>query len=247
MVDTLADLTTPRDTAPTIELVTRSRVFDTNAFLRSAGVGATSETYRRSDIIFGQGDAADCVLYIQDGAVKLSVSSHAGQEGVVAMLEPGDFFGESALTGRPVRLDAATAVTATTILSIPKGQMVRVLRTDHAFSDRFIAHLMARNIRLEGDLVDHLLNSAKKRLARVLLLLARDGKPGQARRVLPPISQTTLAEIVGTTRSRVNVFLKEFKRRGFIEDDGGLKINDSLMTVVMRDDDTSDGLHRRAG
>lgn len=210
------------------------RPADVAAVLRSAGVLATSATYQPSDVIFSQRDAADSVVYVQEGSVKLSVSSSSGKEAVVAMLESGAFFGESALAGRAVRLEAASAVTATTVLIIPKAQMIRMLHTDSAFSDHFIAHVLARNTRLENDLVDQLLNSSEMRLARTLLLLAHCGMAGEAHR-LPRVSQATLAEMIGTTRSRVNLFMNGFKRRGFIEDDGGLKINDSLVAVIRQD------------
>ncbi len=209
--------------------------FDADAFLRSAGAGKTILTYQPTDIIFSQGDASDSVLYIQEGAVKLSVQSHGGKEAVVAMLGPGDFFGERALAGHPVRLEAATAMTATTVLSIPKRQMIRLLHDQHALSDRFITYMLARNIRIEEDLVDQLFNSSEKRLARTLLLLARYGKPDQTHRVLPRIPQETLAEMVGTTRSRVNFFMNKFKKLGFIEYNGGLKVHHSLLTVIVHD------------
>ena len=209
--------------------------FDVDAFLRSAGTGKTVAIYRPADVIFSQGDASDSVLYIQEGAVKLSVLSHRGKEAVVGLLGPGDFFGERALTGHPVRLEAATAVAATTVLVIPKQQMVRLLHDQHALSDRFIAHMLARNIRIEEDLVDQLFNSSEKRLARTLLLLARYGKLEQTSRVLPRISQETLAEMIGTTRSRVNFFMNKFKKLGFIEYNGSLKVNQSLLTVILHD------------
>jgi CRP/FNR family transcriptional regulator, cyclic AMP receptor protein len=209
--------------------------FDADAFLRSAGAGKTILTYQPTDIIFSQGDASDSVLYIQEGAVKLSVQSHGGKEAVVAMLGPGDFFGERALAGHPVRLEAATAMTATTVLSIPKRQMIRLLHDQHALSDRFITYMLARNIRIEEDLVDQLFNSSEKRLARTLLLLARYGKSDQTHRVLPRIPQETLAEMVGTTRSRVNFFMNKFKKLGFIEYNGGLKVHHSLLTVIVHD------------
>jgi CRP/FNR family cyclic AMP-dependent transcriptional regulator len=209
--------------------------FDADAFLRSVGVGKTILSYQPTDVIFSQGDASDSVLYIQEGAVKLSVQSHGGKEAVVAMLGPGDFFGERALAGHPVRLEAATAMSATTVLSIPKRLMIRLLHDQHALSDRFITFMLARNIRIEEDLVDQLFNSSEKRLARTLLLLARYGKPDQKHRVLPRVSQETLAEMVGTTRSRVNFFMNKFKKLGFIEYNGGLKVHHSLLTVIVHD------------
>jgi CRP/FNR family cyclic AMP-dependent transcriptional regulator len=209
--------------------------FDVDAFLRAAGVGQTVMSYEPADVIFSQGDAADSVLYIQKGSVALSVSSHAGKVAVVAMLGPGAFFGEPALAGHLVRLEAATAKTATTVLVVPKAEMMRVLHEEHALADRFITHVLARNIRTEADLVDQLFNSSEKRLARALLLLARYGKPDQTDRVLPKISQETLADMIGTTRSRVNFFMNKFKKLGFIEYNGGLKINSSLLTVIVHD------------
>jgi CRP/FNR family transcriptional regulator, cyclic AMP receptor protein len=213
----------------------QKRAFDVEAFLRSAGAGKTIAQYQPTDIIFSQGDPSDNVLYIQGGSVKLSVLSRGGKEAVVALLGPGDFFGERALAGHPVRLEIATAMTVTTVLVIPKEQMIRLLHDQHALSDRFITHLLARNIRIEEDLVDQLFNSSEKRLARTLLLLARYGKPDQTHRVLPRISQETLAEMIGTTRSRVNFFMNKFKRLGFIEYNGGLKVNHSLLTVILHD------------
>jgi CRP/FNR family cyclic AMP-dependent transcriptional regulator len=209
--------------------------FDADAFLRSAGAGKTIVTYQPTEVIFSQGDASDSVLYIQEGAVKLSVRSHGGKEAIVAMLGPGDFFGERALAGHPVRLEVATAMTATTLLMVPKHQMIRLLHDQHALSDRFITYMLARNIRIEADLVDQLFNSSEKRLARTLLLLARYGKPDQTHRVLPRISQETLAEMIGTTRSRVNFFMNKFKKLGFIEYNGGLKVNHSLLTVIVHE------------
>jgi CRP/FNR family cyclic AMP-dependent transcriptional regulator len=215
--------------------VKQKPAFDAEAFLRSAGAGRTVVTYQPTEVIFSQGDASDSVLYIQEGAVKLSVLSHSGKEAVVAMLGPGDFFGEHALSGHPVRLEVATAMTATTVLVVPKQQMIRRLHDQHALSDRFITYMLARNMRIEEDLVDQLFNSSEKRLARTLLLLARYGKPDQTHLVLPRISQETLAEMIGTTRSRVNFFMNKFKKLGFIEYNGGLKVHHSLLTVIVHD------------
>jgi CRP/FNR family cyclic AMP-dependent transcriptional regulator len=209
--------------------------FDADAFLSTAGVSKAIVSYKASDVIFSQGDVADSILYIQKGAVTVSVFSRAGKEAVVAMLGPRDFFGEPALAGHTVRLETATARTATTVLVVPKAEMTRVLQEEHALADRFITHVLARNIRIESDLVDQLFNSSEKRLARALLLLARYGKLEQADRVLPKLSQETLADMVGTTRSRVNFFMNKFKRLGFIEYNGGLKINHSLLTVILHD------------
>jgi CRP/FNR family transcriptional regulator, cyclic AMP receptor protein len=205
-------------------------------FLRSAAVGTTIATYQPNDIIFSQGDASDSVMYLQEGAVKLSVLSRSGNQAVVAMIETGAFFGESALVGDPVRLAAATAMIATAVLIIAKQEMVRLLHEQHEFSDRFIAHMLARSIRLEEAVVDQLFNSSEKRLARALLLLAPRGKAVKTDRVRPRISQQTLAEMVGTTRSRVNFFMNKFKKLGYIEYRGGLKVDDSLVTVIVRDE-----------
>ena len=220
---------------PGRRIVKPNPAFDVEGFLRSAGAGTTVVTYQPRDIIFSQGDASDSVMYLQKGAVKLSVVSRNGQEAVVAMFETGAFFGESALVGDPVRHEAATAMTATTVLIIPKQQMIRLLSEQHDFSDRFIAHMLARNIRIEEDMVDQLFNSSDKRLARALLLLAHYGKPGESHRVPASISQQTLADMVGTTRSRVNFFMNKFKKLGYIEYSGGWKVNDSLVSVISGD------------
>lgn len=220
----------------TLRIVKPKPAFDVDRFLRAGGAGTTIAVYQPREIIVLQGDASDSVVYLQEGTVKLSVLSRSGQEAVVAMLETGAFFGESALAGDCVRHESATAMTATTALMIPKEQMIRLLHEQPDFSDRFIAHMLARNIRLEGDVADQLFNSSDKRLARVLLLLAHYDKPGKAHRVLPAITQQTLADMVGTTRSRVNFFMNKFKKLGYIEYRGGLKVNDSLVTVILRDE-----------
>jgi CRP/FNR family transcriptional regulator, cyclic AMP receptor protein len=209
--------------------------FDAEAFLNSPGVARTLVDYQPAAAIYSQGDPSDTVLYIQHGSVKLSVLSKTGKEAVVGMLGPGDFFGEGALAGQPVRLATATAMTASTILVVPKRQMIRLLHRQHALSDRFIAYLLARHSRLEEDLVDQLFSASEKRLARTLLLLARYGKPEGPRRVLPKISQSVLAEMVGTTRSRVNFFMNKFRKLGFIDYNGGLKVHDALLSVVLQD------------
>jgi CRP-like cAMP-binding protein len=216
--------------------ITRPRpAFDAYALLGSAE-GTSLATYQPRDIIFCQGDAADSVMYLLDGAVKLSVSSRSGKEAVVAMLETGAFFGESALVGRSVRLEMATAMNATRVRIIPNRQMIRLLHEDLEYSDRFIAHMLDRNIRIQEDVVDQLFNSSDKRLARALVLLAHYGRPDRTNRVLPRISQQTLADMIGTTRSRVNFFMNEFKKLGYIEYSGGLHVRDSLVTVLLRDD-----------
>jgi len=209
--------------------------FDAQAFLDSAGVARKIVEYRRSETIFAQGDPCDSVLYIQKGGVKLSVLSKTGREAVVAMLGPGDFFGEGCLAGQPTRMGSATAITGSTILVVDKDHMVRLLHKQHSLSDRFITHMLARNIRIEEDLVDQLFNSSEKRLARTLLLLARYGEQDKPQKAVPKISQATLAEMVGTTRSRVNFFMNKFKRLGFIEYKDGLKVHNSLLTVVLHD------------
>jgi CRP/FNR family transcriptional regulator, cyclic AMP receptor protein len=210
-------------------------LFDTRAFLDSAGVARRIVEYRRAKVIFTQGDTCEHVLYIQKGNVKLSVLSRAGRQAVVAMLGTGEFFGEGCLAGQPVRMATATATTDSTILLVDKDEMVHLLHEQHALSDRFITHMLARNIKIEQDLIDQLFNSSEKRLARTLLLLARYGKHDKPVREIPPISQATLAEMVGTTRSRVNVFMKKFQRLGFIDYTNGLKVNNSLLTVVLHD------------
>jgi CRP-like cAMP-binding protein len=209
--------------------------FDARAFLDSAGVARQIVKFRRGEVIYAQGDRANAVLYIQDGGVKLSVVSSLGKEAVVGMMGPGDFFGEGCLAGQSVRMGTATAMTPTTVLTIGHQQMLDVLHQQHALSDLFISYILARNIRIEEDLVDQLFNSSEKRLARTLLLLARYGKPDKPQRVLPKVSQEMLAEMVGTTRSRVNFFMNKFRKLGFIKYYGGIQINDSLLSVVLHD------------
>jgi CRP/FNR family cyclic AMP-dependent transcriptional regulator len=209
--------------------------FNAQAFLDSAGIAKRIVEYRRNAAIFTQGDPCEHVLYIQKGGVKLSVLSKSGREAVVAILGVGEFFGEGCLAGQSVRMGSATAMADSTILLVDKDQMVRLLHKQHALSDRFIAHMLARNIRIEEDLVDQLFNSSEKRLARTLLLLARYGKHDQPVRAVPTISQETLAEMIGTTRSRVNFFMKKFQRLGFIDYTDGLKVNNSLLSVVLHD------------
>ena len=213
----------------------KNAAFNAQAFLDSTGVARKTVEYRRGEVIFTQGDPCEHVLYIQKGNVKLSVLSKAGREAVVAMLGAGEFFGEGCLAGQPVRMGSASATADSTILLIDKQRMVRLLHRQHALSDRFIAHMLARNIRIEEDLIDQLFNSSEKRLARTLLLLARYGKHDKPVREVPAISQETLAEMVGTTRSRVNFFMKKFQRLGFIDYTDGLKVNNSLLTVVLHD------------
>jgi len=208
--------------------------FAAQAFLDSADVSKTIVEYGRLAIIFAQGDPCDSVMYIQAGAVRLSVLSHSGKEAIVAMLEPGDFLGEGALTSQRVRMGTATAVASSRILVVPTDEMVRLLREEPGFSDRFIEFMLYRNIRIEEDLVDQLFNPSEKRLARTLLL-ARYGKEDKPQGVLPKLSQEMLAEMIGTTRSRVNFFMNKFRKLGLIEYNGGLKINSSLLSVVLHE------------
>ena len=210
---------------------------DLREMLESAGLTHTERTYASAEVIFSQGDSSTDVFYLQDGRVKLSVLSRTGKEAIVAILGAGDFFGEGCLAGQPIRIGSATAITPSVIRVVGKQKMVRLLHKQHEMSDRFISHMLARNIRIEEDLIDQLFNSSEKRLARTLLLLARYGKQDKPARAVPTISQETLAKMVGTTRSRVNFFLNKFKRLGFIEYDGELpvKINSSLLSVVLHD------------
>jgi CRP/FNR family cyclic AMP-dependent transcriptional regulator len=210
-------------------------IFSVQAFLDSAGIARTIVEYRRSQKLYSQGDPGSTVMYIQKGGVKLSVVNELGKEAVVALLGPGDFLGEGCLAGAPFRMGIATAITPTTILVIEKKEMIRVLHEEHKLSDRFIAYLISRNIRVEEDLVDQLFNSIEKRLARALLLLARYGKQDQPQKMLPKISQETLAEMVGTTRSRVNMFMNKFRRLGFIHYNGRIQIHSSLLSVVLHE------------
>ena len=209
--------------------------FDAQAFLASASVTRRVVAYRRAETIFAQGDPAKTVLYIQRGGVKLAVISKAGKEAIVATMGPGEFLGEGCLAGQSLRMGTATAMTPSTLLVIDKAEMIRVLHAEHGLSDIFIAYVLARNIRVEEDLIDQLFNSSEKRLARTLLLLARYGKQSPPQQVLPAISQEMLAGMIGTTRSRVNFFMNKFRRLGFIEYDGELRVHTSLLTVVLHD------------
>jgi CRP-like cAMP-binding protein len=209
--------------------------FDVQAFLTSAGVPQRTVRFSTGGVVFAQGTPATSVFYLQEGGVKLTVLSTAGKEAVVAILGPGDFFGEGCLAGQPLRMGTAKAVMKTALLRVPKRDMIRMLHEHPEFSDRFIAHMLSRNIRIEEDLVDQLFNSSEKRLARTLLLLARYGKEDTTQHVLPKLSQETLAEMVGTTRSRVNFFMNKFRKLGLIQYNGGLKVNSSLLSVVLHD------------
>jgi len=199
------------------------------------GVRLQRVEHKPATRIFAQGDPAASVMYIEKGAVRLSVLSHAGKEAVVGVLEAGHFFGEGCLAGQLHRMATATAMAPSTILAVEKSDMVQRLHAAPVFADRFLTHMLTRNIRIEEDLVDQLFNSTEKRLARTLLLLARYGQPEASHRALPKVSQEVLAEMVGTTRSRVNFFMNKFRKLGFIDYNGDLKINNSLLSVVLRD------------
>jgi len=209
--------------------------FDAQGFLDSAGLARKIVEYRKAETVFSQGDPCTSVMYIQKGEVRLSVVSKTGKEAVVAILGPGDFVGEGALAGQPLRIATATAATPATLLVVAVKEMNRVLHAEHALSDRFITYMLERNIRIEEDLIDQLFNSSEKRLARTLLLLARYGMQEKPLWVLPKVSQETLAEMIGTTRSRVNFFMNKFKKLGFIEYDDKLQVNASLLSVVLHD------------
>jgi CRP/FNR family cyclic AMP-dependent transcriptional regulator len=213
----------------------KNSAFDVQAFLDSAGVERQILKFRKSEKIFCQGDPTRGVKYIQKGAVKLVVINAAGKEAVVAILGTGDFFGEGSLAGQPVCMATAVAIEPTSILFIEKKEMVRMLSQEHKLSDLFITHMLARNIRIEEDLIDQLFNSSEKRLARALLLLARYGKEDHPQGMLTEVSQEMLAEMIGTTRPRVNFFMNKFRKLGFITYNGGLHINSSLLSVVLHD------------
>jgi CRP/FNR family cyclic AMP-dependent transcriptional regulator len=209
--------------------------FDAQAFLDSAGLARTVTTYRKGETVYAQGDVCKAIMYLQKGEVKLSVLSKTGREAIVAVVGPGNFFGEGALAGQPLRIGSATANTRARILVIDKTDMLRLLHEQHSLSDRFIAHLLTRNIRIEEDLIDQLFDSMEKRLARALLLLARYGEQDRPLRTIPRVSQETLAGIIGTTRAHVNLLMKKFRKLGFIEGNGTLTINSSLLGVVLHD------------
>jgi CRP/FNR family cyclic AMP-dependent transcriptional regulator len=209
--------------------------FDPEAFLAEAGKGRALTDYRKNQVVFSQGDPADTIFYIQKGRIKLTVVSKQGKEAVVAILGAGDFFGEGCLAGQPLRMASATTMSECSIMQLKKAGVVRLLHDQPAFSDLLLHHLLARNIRIEEDLVDQLFNSSEKRLARVLLLLANFGKEGKTEPVIAKISQETLAEIVGTTRSRVSFFMNRFREMGFIEYNGGMEIHSSLLNVILHD------------
>jgi CRP/FNR family cyclic AMP-dependent transcriptional regulator len=209
--------------------------FDVKEFLTKANGGQTINAYRSNERIFVQGGAADAIFYIQKGKVKLTVVSKRGKEAVVALLGEGDFFGEGCLAGQPLRMATAVSMSTCSIMKLAKADVIRLLHEEPLFSEMFVAHLLSRNIKIEEDLVDQLFNSSEKRLARVLLLLANFGKEGIPEEVIPKMSQETLAEIVGTTRSRVSFFMNRFRKLGFIEYNGSLKIHSSLLNVILHD------------
>ena len=209
--------------------------FDNRSFLTSVGAGRSSMTFQPKQIIYRQGDAADAVYYIEAGKIQLTVVSEHGKEGVIAMLEAGEFFGEGCLAGQPLRMASASAMAKSTIVRIEKAAMIRVLEEQPAISEVFMAFLLSRNIQIEADLVDQLFNSSERRLARLLLLLANFGKEGKMETIIPSINQDILAARVGTTRSRINFFMNKFRKLGFIEYNGGLKIHSSLLNIIVHD------------
>jgi CRP/FNR family cyclic AMP-dependent transcriptional regulator len=211
------------------------RNFDPHAFLATIGAGRKVALFRRKQTIFTQGDSADAVFYVQTGKVKLAVVSKTGKEATIGILGEGDFFGEGSLAGQTLRMGSAIAMTDCTVLRIDKKAMMAALHREHELSDMFVAYLLARNIRYEEDLVDQLFNSSEKRLARILLLLARFGKEGRPETVVPKISQEALAEMIGSTRSRVSFFMNRFRKLGFIHYNGGLQVHSSLLNVVLHD------------
>jgi CRP/FNR family cyclic AMP-dependent transcriptional regulator len=214
----------------------KKRIFDPSRFLATIGEGRKATAFSKKQTIFAQGDAADSVFYIQQGKVRLTVVSQIGKEATLGILNEGDFFGEGALAGQPLRMGSAIAMADCDLLKISKKAMIDALHREHTFSDLFVAYLLVRNIRYEEDLVDQLFNSSEKRLARILLLLAHFGKEGVPETVIPKISQETLAEMVGTTRSRVSFFMNRFRELGFVNYDmDGMQVHSSLLNVVLHD------------
>jgi CRP/FNR family cyclic AMP-dependent transcriptional regulator len=219
-----------------IELAKKGRTLDPKSFLATIGAGKKDVVFSQKQTIFTQGDAADSIFYIQEGKVRLTVVSKIGKEATLGILSEGDFFGEGSLAGQALRMGSATAMTDCEVLRIDKKAMMEALHREHEFSDMFVAYLLARNIRYEEDLVDQLFNSSEKRLARVLLLLAHFGKEGVPETVIPKISQETLADMIGTTRSRVSFFMNRFRTLGFVDYGGdGLQVHSSLLNVVLHD------------
>ena len=213
----------------------RATPFNPQTFLAKVGDGKTTQLTPKKHLIFSQGDAADAVFYVQTGRVKLTVISEHGKEAVVGLLNSGSFFGEGCLAGQVLYMATATAQDVSIIVRIDKGTMIRVLHDESSFSEMFMAYLLSRSVRIQEDLVDHLFNSAEKRLARILLLLAQYGKEGKPEAVIPKMSQETLAEMVGTTRSRVSSFLNKFKKLGFIKYNGKMEVHSSLLNIVLHD------------
>jgi len=231
---TPASRTALRATSPGL-VAKKRRDFDPHSFLATIGEGRIALNVPKGQAIFAQGDTADAVFYVQEGRVRLTVVSKAGKEATIGILKEGDFFGEGSLAGQSLRMGYATAMTNCAVLRIDKKAMMQALHREHEFSDLFVAYLLARNIRYEEDLVDQLFNSSEKRLARILLLLAHFGKEGTPEAVVPKISQETLAEMIGTTRSRVSFFMNRFRKLGFIHYNGGLQVHSSLLNVVLHD------------
>jgi CRP-like cAMP-binding protein len=210
--------------------------FNTKTFLSTINGGRKIDAIAKKQTIFAQGESSDAVFYIKEGKVKLTVVSKIGKEATIGILNEGDFFGEGCLTGQPIRLCSATAMTDCSVMKIDKKSMMEVLHREHAFSDLFVAYLLTRNIRYEEDLVDQLFNSSEKRLARILLLLAHFGKDGKPETVIPQMSQETLAEMIGTTRSRVSFFMNRFRKLGFVDyGESGLQVHSSLLNIVLHD------------
>jgi CRP/FNR family transcriptional regulator, cyclic AMP receptor protein len=212
-----------------------TRPFEVVKYLESSGVRRKITKYPRSRRIFSQGDRCDTVMYLQAGVVKISVTSPAGKEAIIALLQAGDFFGEGCIAGQSLRIATATAMESVSVLEIESQEMIRMIHEQPAFSDRFVAHMLKRNVRVEEDLVDQLFNSSEKRLARTLLLIARYGNEEKSEKIAAKVSQETLAEMVGTTRSRVSYFMNKFRKLGFIKYNGGLHVNDSLLRVILHD------------
>jgi CRP/FNR family cyclic AMP-dependent transcriptional regulator len=212
-----------------------TKTFDVASYLETSGVKRKIVAYRKRQTIFSQGDVSRSVLYLQTGTVKITVTSSSGKEAVIALLHPGDFFGEGCIAGQPLRVTTAVAMAPSSVLEIDKKEMIRVIHDEHDFSDRFVAHMLKRNVRVEEDLVDQLFNSSEKRLARALLLIARYGNEGKPEKIVARVSQGTLAEMIGTTRSRVSFFMNKFRKLGFIKYNGGLHINDSLLRVILHE------------
>ena len=225
----------PVEFRPPPKLNLRSPTFDVQLFLDSAGVGRSLAKFRGKETVFAQGDPAKNVMYIQEGGVKLTVVNETGKEAVVAILGAGDFLGEGCLAGQSICMATATAIGPTSVLVIEKHEMIRVLETEHLFSERFMSYILSRNIRVEEDLIDQLFNSTEKRLARTLLLLAHYGKESKPQKILPKVSQEMLAEMIGTTRTRVNLFMNKFRKLGFIKYNGGIQVDASLLSVVLHD------------